>query len=304
MAPALGSRDLLVFDQRGTGSSGPLACPALESSAEVFGAIGQAFERCALQIGAARGSYTTQESVADIEAIRQATGYEKLVLFGVSYGTKVALEYAERYPQNVEALVLDSVVPPERDDPFSVGMFQAMKPVFEELCSAARLRRHHLRPARRHRAPGGDPAEACAERLRIRRLRPPPPLDAVQRGPAQPDRSRRLEPGPARAAAGLGAIGAARRSSSAAAPEPALGGADPELPGDPFASASRKRSGRALYGGRKPAGHPSRAQAACRARRWPAPAASTKRCSWTQPAKRSRSLGNARRRRARGWPKR
>jgi pimeloyl-ACP methyl ester carboxylesterase len=136
MAPALGSRDLLVFDQRGTGSSGPLACPALESSAEVFGAIGQAFERCALQIGAARGSYTTQESVADIEAIRQAAGYEKLVLFGVSYGTKVALEYAERYPQNVESLVLDSVVPPERDDPFSVGMFQAMKPVFEELCSA------------------------------------------------------------------------------------------------------------------------------------------------------------------------
>lgn len=136
MAPALGSRDLLVFDQRGTGSSGPLTCPALESSAEVFGAIGQAFERCALQIGAARGSYTTQESVADIEAIRQAAGYEKLVLFGVSYGTKVALEYAERYPQNVESLVLDSVVPPERDDPFSVGMFQAMKPVFEELCSA------------------------------------------------------------------------------------------------------------------------------------------------------------------------
>ena len=135
MAPALGSRDLLVFDQRGTGSSGPLACPALENSAEVFGAIGQAFERCALQIGAARGSYTTQESVADIEAIRQAAGYEKLVLFGVSYGTKVALEYAERYPQNVESLVLDSVVPPERDDPFSVGMFQAMRPVFEELCS-------------------------------------------------------------------------------------------------------------------------------------------------------------------------
>jgi pimeloyl-ACP methyl ester carboxylesterase len=136
MAPALGSRDLIVFDQRGTGSSGPLACPALESPTEVFGAIGQAFERCALEIGAARGSYTTQESVADIEAIRQAAGYEKLVLFGVSYGTKVALEYAERYPQNVESLVLDSVVPPERDDPFSVGMLQAMKPVFEELCSA------------------------------------------------------------------------------------------------------------------------------------------------------------------------
>jgi pimeloyl-ACP methyl ester carboxylesterase len=134
MAPALGTRDLLVFDQRGTGTSGPLACSALEGN-EPFGAIGQAFERCALQIGPARGSYTTQESVADIEAIRQATGYEKLVLYGTSYGTKVALEYAERYPQNTEALVLDSVVPPERADPFTLATFKAMKPVFEELCS-------------------------------------------------------------------------------------------------------------------------------------------------------------------------
>ncbi len=134
IAPALATRDLLVFDQRGTGSSGPLACPALEG-VEALGSIGQAFERCAGQIGAKRGAYTTQESVADIEALRQAAGYEKLVLFGVSYGTKVALEYTERYPRNVEALVLDSVVPPERADPFSMGMFQAMKPVFEELCS-------------------------------------------------------------------------------------------------------------------------------------------------------------------------
>jgi pimeloyl-ACP methyl ester carboxylesterase len=135
IAPALDTRDLLVPDQRGTGSSGPLACSALEG-AELVATIGQAFERCAQQIGQKRGSYTTQESVADIEALRQAAGYGKLVLFGVSYGTKVALEYAERYPQNVEALVLDSVVPSDKSDPFSVGMFAAMKPAFEELCSA------------------------------------------------------------------------------------------------------------------------------------------------------------------------
>jgi pimeloyl-ACP methyl ester carboxylesterase len=134
VAPALATRDLIVFDQRGTGSSGPLACSALEGN-EMFGTIGQAFERCAQQIGPARGSYTTQESVADIEALRQAMGYEKLVLYGTSYGTKVALEYAERYPQNVEALVLDSVVPSERDDPFTLATFKAMKPVLEELCS-------------------------------------------------------------------------------------------------------------------------------------------------------------------------
>lgn len=136
ISPALAGRDLIVFDQRGTGSSGRLACSGLEGEGGIA-TIGQAFERCALQIGAPRGSYTTQESVADIEALRQAMGYRKLVLFGVSYGTKVALEYAERYPQSVEALVLDSVVPPERQDPFQLATFKAMRGAFSELCSMA-----------------------------------------------------------------------------------------------------------------------------------------------------------------------
>jgi pimeloyl-ACP methyl ester carboxylesterase len=105
LAPALANRDLLVFDQRGTGASDPLGCPALESFSA--SSVMQLFEQCALQIGPQRAAYTTQESVADIEALRQATGYEKLVLYGTSYGTKVALEYAERYPQHVEALLLD-----------------------------------------------------------------------------------------------------------------------------------------------------------------------------------------------------
>lgn len=145
MAPALSSRDLIVFDQRGTGASGPLQCTALERAQP--GSIGQAFERCAEQIGPSRGAYTTQESVADIEAIREALGYRRLVLFGVSYGTKVALEYAERYPTNVEALVLDSVVPTGVSDPFSLATFKAMGRAVSELCSAnacARITRNPL----------------------------------------------------------------------------------------------------------------------------------------------------------------
>jgi pimeloyl-ACP methyl ester carboxylesterase len=136
MSPALASRDLVVFDQRGTGTSGPLECAALERPSIRPAAIGGAFERCAKQLGQARGSYTSEESVEDIEAIRQAFGYRKLVLFGVSYGTKVALRYAERHPANVEALVLDSVVPPDRADPFSTSTFEAIAPMLAELCSA------------------------------------------------------------------------------------------------------------------------------------------------------------------------
>jgi pimeloyl-ACP methyl ester carboxylesterase len=162
IASALGDRDLIVYDQRGTGRSDPLNChgsPVLESTS----AIGRLAEQCALQIGPARGAFTTLESVQDIEALRQAFGYEKLVLYGTSYGTKVALQYAERYPQHVEALVLDSVVPPDGPEPFALATFQALGSVLGELCSegacahitanpladiaslAGRLRRHQLR---------------------------------------------------------------------------------------------------------------------------------------------------------------
>ncbi len=134
IAPALGSRDLLVMDQRGTGKSDPLACAALEKFSNE--PIGHLFEQCARQIGPARGAFTTAESVKDIEDVRRAGGYEKLVLYGTSYGTKVALEYAERYPQNVEALVLDSVVPSSGWEAFHLSSLAAIRPVLEELCSA------------------------------------------------------------------------------------------------------------------------------------------------------------------------
>jgi pimeloyl-ACP methyl ester carboxylesterase len=134
VAPALSSRDLLVFDQRGTGQSDPLSCPAFETPSRT--SASQLFATCASQIGPARGAFTTQESVQDIEALRRAGGYEKLVLYGTSYGTKVALEYAQRYPQNVEALVLDSVVPAEGPEPFAIPTFQAIPGVLDELCQA------------------------------------------------------------------------------------------------------------------------------------------------------------------------
>jgi pimeloyl-ACP methyl ester carboxylesterase len=136
MSPALATRDLLLFDQRGTGASGPLSCPAL-SAAEVAGAssLGEVIARCARQLGPARGAYTTRESVEDIEAIRAAAGYEKLVLYGTSYGTKVALQYAQRYPQHVESLVLDSTETPEGPEPFHVGTFKAVRPMLRELCA-------------------------------------------------------------------------------------------------------------------------------------------------------------------------
>ena len=131
MAPALQTRDLIAFDQRGTGCSSALQCPALQLNAPPAPDA----ELCAKEIGPSRADYTTATSVADIEAIRVAGGYQKLVLFGTSYGTKVALEYAERYPQNVEALVLDSTVLPNGPDPLQRSTFAEIPAALADLCS-------------------------------------------------------------------------------------------------------------------------------------------------------------------------
>ncbi|HTQ69436.1 MAG TPA: alpha/beta fold hydrolase [Solirubrobacteraceae bacterium] len=133
IAPALHTRDLLLFDQRGTGSSNPLGCRAVEHFSG--GSVSRLFEQCALEIGPARAAFTTEESVRDIEALRVAGGYQKLVLYGTSYGTKVALEYAQQYPERVEALVLDSVVPVDGPEPFAIPSFRALPGVMQELCA-------------------------------------------------------------------------------------------------------------------------------------------------------------------------
>jgi pimeloyl-ACP methyl ester carboxylesterase len=129
LAPALLTRDLLMFDQRGTGGSNPLHC-------QLNGTLTAAGRRCASELGARRGLYTTAASVEDIEALRAAIGYDKLVIYGVSYGTKVALDYAARYPNRVAGLILDSVVLPPGPDPLQRSTFAAMGRVLKELCSA------------------------------------------------------------------------------------------------------------------------------------------------------------------------
>ena len=72
--------------------------------------------------------YTTPDSVEDLEAIRADLGVERLTLFGISYGTELALAYARAHPDRVDRLILDSVVDPDDRDPFGLAGFRAMAP--------------------------------------------------------------------------------------------------------------------------------------------------------------------------------
>jgi pimeloyl-ACP methyl ester carboxylesterase len=129
---ALRRRDLIVFDQRGTGRSGLLRCRALER-ADLLDA-GTAAGVCARRLGARRHHYTSRASVDDIEAIRRELGIPRITLYGTSYGAKVALGYALTYPGNVERLLLDSVVAPDGLDPFYLPSLAAVPRVMRALC--------------------------------------------------------------------------------------------------------------------------------------------------------------------------
>src|SRR5918998_4633488 len=151
---------VLGFDQRGTGRSGLLRCRRLERDPRLRSK--NAGEDCARRIGPKRAFYTTPDTVADMESIRIAAGAEKLTLFGISYGTKLALAYARTYPQRVERLILDSAVDPDESDPFGLAGFRAMIPSLRALCPGA------------CRGLGSDPAAdltALVARLRAAPLR-------------------------------------------------------------------------------------------------------------------------------------
>ena len=145
IAPALTDRDMIVIDQRGTGESSPLDCAGLAAYAATEIEEIEDIERCAHEVNTI-GSFTTAESVQDMEAVRAALGYEKLVVYGTSYGTKVALNYAERFPKKVESLVLDSVVPPAGVEPFDLESFKAVAGMLAELCSQGPCRRFARNP--------------------------------------------------------------------------------------------------------------------------------------------------------------
>jgi pimeloyl-ACP methyl ester carboxylesterase len=134
LAPAFRRRDLVVFDQRGTGRSGLLRCRALERS-NLFDA-GRAAGLCAAALGERRHRYTSRDSVEDIEALRVALGLDRIALYGTSYGVKVALGYALTYPARVERLVLDSVLEVDGPDPFYRPTLEALPRVLAALCRA------------------------------------------------------------------------------------------------------------------------------------------------------------------------
>ena len=111
------SRDVVLVDQRGTGASAPLGCAIYGDGSHLAPFLGDRFPvaavracRMGLEGGADLTQYTTPIAMDDLDEVRAALGYDRINLFGVSYGTRAALVYLRRHPERVRSVVLDGVV--------------------------------------------------------------------------------------------------------------------------------------------------------------------------------------------------
>lgn len=114
--------DLVLVDLRGTGGSDPLHCRLPGSDEDPAAYLGEQFpvevlRRCAESLNADPTLYTTPVAVDDLEEVRRALGYEKIHLFGLSYGSRAALVYLRRHPEAVASAVLYGAVPTDMKIP-------------------------------------------------------------------------------------------------------------------------------------------------------------------------------------------
>jgi pimeloyl-ACP methyl ester carboxylesterase len=103
----------VMLDQRGTGA-GAVRCPGLQAqmgSSDIATPTRDAVTECARILGTTAPLYSTDQTVADFDQLRQALGVPKMVVDGVSYGSFTAARYAVAHPHNVSKVVLDSVLP-------------------------------------------------------------------------------------------------------------------------------------------------------------------------------------------------
>lgn len=108
-------RDLVLLDQRGTGDSNRLDCDFPLDTFETEESPARLHELAAECLAKLPGDprfYTSSVAVRDLDAVRAALGYQRINLYGASYGTRVAQHYARRYPQHTRSIILDGVVNP------------------------------------------------------------------------------------------------------------------------------------------------------------------------------------------------
>jgi len=128
-APFLADRDFIMFDQRGTGYSEPaLTCPEFvdlsyntldqdlriqEDRKRTIETALKCHDRLIGQ-GINLAAYNDLENAADLNDLWVALGYRQWNLYGISYGTLLALNEMRDFPAGIRSVILDSALPPQQ----------------------------------------------------------------------------------------------------------------------------------------------------------------------------------------------
>lgn len=109
------TRDIVLVDQRGTGKSNPLNCrtdsDSLRDLAESDDVALARLKQCLMTLQGNPRLYTTTIAMDDLDDVRAHLGYDRVNLYGGSYGSRAALVYLKRHPEHVRSVVLDGVAP-------------------------------------------------------------------------------------------------------------------------------------------------------------------------------------------------
>lgn len=140
--------DVVIVGYRGVDGSVRLDCP--EVSAHIKNLPGDmlgdasmenmtdAYARCAERLqneGVDLGGYTVVEVIDDLEDARLALGYGKINLFSVSYGTRLAMIYAWRYPESIQRSALVAVNPPGHMFTYAPEVIDEQLAYYTNLCA-------------------------------------------------------------------------------------------------------------------------------------------------------------------------
>jgi pimeloyl-ACP methyl ester carboxylesterase len=187
--PLLHQWNMLAIDLRGTGSSAPLDCPALQNftgraSGPTFNAVvgdcaAALDHRWRTPTGAfvhASDLFTSATAAADVASVVRALGLQQVDVYGDSYGSFFAQVFARRYPALVRSLTLDSTYATEQLDPWYRSTIESIPTAFDTVCDRS--------PACAGAATGASwpRIEALADRLRTSPVtrRVPGPDGAVE----------------------------------------------------------------------------------------------------------------------------
>lgn len=148
----LRKRDYIMFNQRGTYYAEPfLGCPgyteyqwdlagqglslATRNQLETAFLLGCQDEL--LNQGIDLSAYNSAESAADINDLRIVLGYDQINLYGISYGSRLALTMMRDHPDGIRSVILDSVLPPQANlnQDITLNFHRSLKAVFET-CAA------------------------------------------------------------------------------------------------------------------------------------------------------------------------